>query len=810
MSLQTSVGASASGSIGPDRRVQSRTTTETILGHTSNARLEEMFTRIETGNRRQYTDTEIQQIQTLLGYTNRSWSQVPRTYIVLRLGGHVDLLDNLIELGFTDHWFPVSAPILPDILGPAAKANILNAQNRVLTKLLTLEKGKDGQHACFGPGEDLPFETKAILGRGGSGVVEKVLSLISFKHYALKRIPRQKYFRGAANSMATCITELEVIRRLEHRHIVDFVGSYTDPEFIGLLMSPVADCNLADYFKLIPSSEDHQSLLRSFFGCLATALAYLHESRVRHKDVKPQNILIKAGNVLFADFGLARDSLDVTCSVSDGASGFSPRYCAPEVAAFEPRDSSSDIWSLGCVYLEMVSVLKGWTVTEMQDYLEQHGSRSSYVRCNENGMLQLLATLGDVGEIHDSLPLDWIETMLEIDRSSRPTARTLAGKIESANRSIDARISFCGICCMTEYGFVAPEGDLIMTGMDEGASPSLPYCFTAKKRKTQRKAAGRNRTQMHSSPVQAESTSITRRSKRQQAPATLRSSPPFSRTADVEDGNNTRGGGIAGIVPRGILLIRAVKQGNGDVVSQLLINGASPNTKDNVGGTPLHYAARDGHVEIAGSLWAFGADIKASDHEGRKVLCWAAMQGQCEMVYWILLWVVDPDKKDIKGNSPLSHAAGNGHVGVVRLLLRRSEVEADSIDEDGGTPLSWAAWTGQSAVVKALMGQGVESDRKDTRWGRTPFSWAAGAGHAGVLKLLYMSGNVELDSIDHLWRTPLSYAAEHGHNEVISWLLARPSVDPLRKDRSGNTALDYAKISKRKSAIGLLSQAEDP
>lgn len=773
-------------------------------GHGLDDRLAEFFTRAETPNRRQYTDTEIHQIQNLLGYKSRSWGRVPRMYIVLRLAGHLDLLDSLIGLGFTDHWFPVTAQIFPDTLSPTAIANILNAQPLVLTKSSALEKGKDGQHACFGPGEDLPFERKAFLGRGGSGFVEKVLSRISHKEYALKRIHRQTYFKGAANSMEQCVRELEVLKRLEHRHIVDFVGSYTDPEFIGLLMSPVAECNLADYFNLIPNSKDHESLLRSFFGCLATALKYIHESRVRHKDIKPQNILIKAGNVLLTDFGLARDSLEATYSISDGPSGFSARYCAPEVAAFETRDSSSDIWSLGCVYLEMVSVLKGWTVTDMQNYLKEHGSRSSYIRSNKSGTLQLIAVLRYIGGPHDTLPLDWIETMLAVDSVVRPTARALASRVESANHSLDAKMTFCGICCVTEHGLMTPESDSLMTGMDEDENPSLSLdIHSVEKRTTRRKVAGPNRTRVNSSAAETRSTSGASRSKGQLRPTLPPRTPSGPVTTDVA---KTRGGSVTKDKPRASSLFRAVKEGRSGLVQQLLHAGADPNSKDALGATPLHYVANDGQIEIAENLQRCGADLEASDTKGRTALSRAAMHGNLQMVSWLLHRGVQPDTKDFKGNSPLSRAAEYGELEVVRLLLGRPDVEADSIDQDGGTPLSWAAGSGQWDVVKLLLEHEVQIDRKDTRWGRTPVSWAAGAGHVIVVEVLQNTGKVDLNSTDNLRRTPLSYAAENGQAGVVSLLLKQPGIDRHRKDVTGLTALSYAKTFKRKAVITLLSE----
>jgi len=59
-----------------------------------------------------------------------------------------------------------------------------------------------------------------------------------------------------------------------------------------------------------------------------------------------------------------------------------PRYCAPEVADYLPRSYPSDIWSLGCVFLEMLSVVKGETVECMREFFLDRGTRKESFRKN--------------------------------------------------------------------------------------------------------------------------------------------------------------------------------------------------------------------------------------------------------------------------------------------------------------------------------------------------------------------------------------------------------------------------------------------
>jgi serine/threonine protein kinase len=419
------------------------------------AALASYFAR-DDGNMTQFSESEIQQISDLLGHVNRAWSRVPRTYIVLRISGQLHLLDTFINLGFSDHWFPVSTEgSLPECLSYTARADFMKAQSTILTNALDLEKGKEGKHQNFAKGQPLPFESRVNLGFGAFGQVDKVVSLVSHKEYARKRIRRRGIFEQAQMSVKSYINELEVLKRVRHPHIIELVGSYTDSTFLGLIMSPVADCNLSEFLPIVPTSPDKISLLRSFFGCLANAIAYLHGSEIRHKDIKPSNILIKGDNVLVADFGLSRDSTDATRSTTEGITALSPRYCAPEVADYEPRNSSADIWSLGCVFLEMATIPKGETIDAMKTVFNTNGSHGQHFRNNPNATFQWILMLRATGLQSDNEPLNWISRMLQLDRYARPSAAALFEIITKSCSGSDLNAKFSGMCCTEEGG--SPE-----------------------------------------------------------------------------------------------------------------------------------------------------------------------------------------------------------------------------------------------------------------------------------------------------------------------------------------------------------------
>ncbi|USP79752.1 hypothetical protein yc1106_07026 [Curvularia clavata] len=427
--------------------VQAQVPSTSSLEDAVQSRLSDFFA---DNNQRQtaYTDSEIQRVSILLSQLNLQWSKVPRTYIVLRTIGCLDLLNTFVDLGYSDHWFPITERSLPLSLRPSKRSQFVAAQNLIMTKSMGLEKG---QHCFFRKGEPLPLEMKEMLGTGShrkeDRQVNRVLSLISFQEYALKQVKRATGFGGrGTESVKQFITEIQILKRIKHEHVVEFIGSYTNPEVIGLLMLPVADMDLSTYLERVDMAKHRE--LRTFFGCLARALEFLHDQKIRHKDIKPSNILVHGGKVLYTDFGLALDFTDKDGSTTGSmVNGRTAKYCAPEVADCESRNTSSDIWSLGVVFLEMTAVLKGRTVGSVYDFLKLHGTGQGYVRTNPTGTASLIAELKATGSPIDNAALVWVQDMIMVQQQLRPTAAWLIGDIINVGQERDGNGAFCGICC---------------------------------------------------------------------------------------------------------------------------------------------------------------------------------------------------------------------------------------------------------------------------------------------------------------------------------------------------------------------------
>ncbi|KAL5327966.1 hypothetical protein ACEPPN_005672 [Leptodophora sp. 'Broadleaf-Isolate-01'] len=429
----------------PDTSIANATSRDRKLG--------DYFQQAENATR--FTDVQCRDVARLLHESmNVSWSLAPRLYIILRTIGQLQVLDAFLDLGVNDLWLPLSESAIPPALSVAYHSEFIKAQSLVLSKALCLENSTGG-HAHFTGDDPLPFERKETLGEGRFGSVDRVLSSLSGREFARKRFRRRKVGK---TELASFMNEVKILKRLNHIHCVAFIASYTDPKYFGIIMAPVADHDLNTFYQFV--SPENAPLLRSFFGCLAGALNFLHEAKIRHRDIKPQNILVKGAHVYLTDFGVSLDWENLSRSTTTEDSAKTPLYCAPEVARWEKRNTSADIWSLGCVFLEMLTLLKNRTVEEQRQYFRKRTDTALFhknVSSAREWVEQLRKT--DPTQDSDSFLADCILQLLKENPDERlRTAELYNGLSSYRDLDIEKENPLCGECCVSDAVSVSDGG----------------------------------------------------------------------------------------------------------------------------------------------------------------------------------------------------------------------------------------------------------------------------------------------------------------------------------------------------------------
>jgi serine/threonine protein kinase len=221
----------------------------------------------------------------------------------------------------------------------------------------------NGQHVTFSATDVIPLSHISHLGSSMSASVDKVLC----RRVALARKTMRCDRRW---TVTDALQEVYHLQNLRHYHIVQLVGTYLQGRNFSILMYPAADTHLGKFLEDtldmdVQTSMNRRIFLSSTLGCLASAVAFIHQHTTKHMDIKPQNILVRqveygripTWRVYIADFGLSRSFSSQDHSQTDGPTSRTPRYCAPEVYNYGLRGRSADVFSLGCVFLEILTVI---------------------------------------------------------------------------------------------------------------------------------------------------------------------------------------------------------------------------------------------------------------------------------------------------------------------------------------------------------------------------------------------------------------------------------------------------------------------
>ncbi|KAK1145088.1 hypothetical protein N8T08_004519 [Aspergillus melleus] len=383
-----------------------------------------------------------------------AWSERPRIYIVLRNIQRLDLLDCFVKAELTDFHIPFNEDTLPSFLHESnLRESFLHFQEYVLSSGAKGLDSHGGPHLSLAGNAQRYFYYKGTLGQGGYGVVDAVTSRLSLESYARKRVVRGRDTTTNRLGQMSLIRELSYLKTLSHNHLVRYVASYTDEKYIAFLMQPVADYDLEKLLRNLGRAGTGAECLRPFFGCLAGAIQYLHENKIRHRDLKSRNILIKDGRVFVADFGTAYSWKGSKHSITNHRNvPYTAEYIAPEVALHQSRSTASDLWSLGVVFMEMSTVLMGSTIRELKDrlhYFSHPRGTEPYLWANLPvidtwiGALTSFATARE----ESTEPLSWVRDLLQ----EKPNKRLKAGGLMKQILESPSFHAFCCVDCWPVY-----------------------------------------------------------------------------------------------------------------------------------------------------------------------------------------------------------------------------------------------------------------------------------------------------------------------------------------------------------------------
>ncbi|CAI5709535.1 unnamed protein product [Peronospora effusa] len=192
------------------------------------------------------------------------------------------------------------------------------------------------------------YQLGVEIGRGGFGVVYGALDLRNGRSVAIKQVSLRDIDKDELLSIET---EISLLRKLKHDNIVKYHDTIKMEGYLYIVLEYMENGSLAQFVKKFGSLSE--TLVAMYITQVLRGLAYLHEQGVLHRDVKGANILTtKEGLVKLADFGVAI-RLNETQKANSVVG--SPYWMAPEVIEMAGWSSASDIWSVGCTIIELLT-----------------------------------------------------------------------------------------------------------------------------------------------------------------------------------------------------------------------------------------------------------------------------------------------------------------------------------------------------------------------------------------------------------------------------------------------------------------------
>ncbi|XP_013610868.1 MAP3K epsilon protein kinase 1 isoform X2 [Brassica napus] len=261
------------------------------------------------------------------------------------------------------------------------------------------------------------------IGKGAYARVYKGLDLKNGDFVAIKQVSLENVVQD--DDLNTIMQEIDLLKNLNHKNIVKYLGSWKTKTHLHIILEYVENGSLANNVKPNKFGPFPESLVAVYIAQVLEGLVYLHEQGVIHRDIKGANILTtKEGLVKLADFGVAT-KLNESEFDTNSVVG-SPYWMAPEVIELIGVCAASDIWSVGCTVIELL--------TCVPPYFDMQPSAALYRIVQD-----------DSPPIPDSLSpdiTDFLRQCFKKDSRQRPDAKTLLSHpwIRNSRRALQSSL----------------------------------------------------------------------------------------------------------------------------------------------------------------------------------------------------------------------------------------------------------------------------------------------------------------------------------------------------------------------------------
>jgi len=209
------------------------------------------------------------------------------------------------------------------------------------------------------------FNILSKIGEGSYSTVLKVQRIEDGNIYALKRV---KFYKLSDKEKENALNEIRILASVKSKNVISYKEAFFDEKdsSLGIVMEYADN---GDLFQLITERKKTKNYFTEqevwkVFIQLLNGLKALHDFKILHRDIKSANVfLFKGGICKLGDLNVSKVARKGLGYTQTGT----PYYASPEVWEEKPYDSKSDIWSLGCVMYEMITLRPPFQAKSMEE-----------------------------------------------------------------------------------------------------------------------------------------------------------------------------------------------------------------------------------------------------------------------------------------------------------------------------------------------------------------------------------------------------------------------------------------------------------
>ncbi|EFO88475.1 hypothetical protein GCK72_013798 [Caenorhabditis remanei] len=208
------------------------------------------------------------------------------------------------------------------------------------------------------------YQNLRLIGSGAQGIVCSSFDTVRNEQVAIKKLSRP--FQNVTHAKRA-YRELKLMSLVNHKNIIGILNCFTPQkkldEFNDLyIVMELMDANLC---QVIQMDLDHERLSYLLYQMLC-GIRHLHSAGIIHRDLKPSNIVVRSDCTLkILDFGLARTAIEAFMMTPYVVTRY---YRAPEVILGMGYKENVDVWSIGCIFGELI---RGRVLFPGGDHIDQ-------------------------------------------------------------------------------------------------------------------------------------------------------------------------------------------------------------------------------------------------------------------------------------------------------------------------------------------------------------------------------------------------------------------------------------------------------